>query len=262
MTTNEIRFGDGAAYDRYMGVWSRLAGESFLQWLDPAPGWRWLDVGCGSGAFTEMLAGRCSPASVTGIDPSDEQLAFAMARPSLQAAEFRNAGAMALPFPDDAFDAAVMPLVIFFVPDPAKGVEEMARVVRPGGMAAAYAWDMTGGGFPYDALLREMRGMGVAVPAPPSPAASRIEALRDLWTGAGMEAVVTREIAVQRTFADFEDYWNTLLLGPSVGPKLAAMGPDAIALLKSRMRALLPADGSGRIAYGARANAVKGRVRK
>ena len=37
---------------------------------------------------------------------------------------------MALPFPDDTFGAAVMPLVIFFVPDPAGGVAEMARVVR------------------------------------------------------------------------------------------------------------------------------------
>lgn len=262
MTTEEIRFKDGAAYERYMGVWSWLAGESFLSWLAPEPGWRWLDVGCGNGAFTEMLVDRCAPVSVTGIDPSEEQLAFARSRTALLTAEFRNAGAMALPYPDAAFDAAVMPLVIFFVPDPAKGVSEMARVVRPGGVAAAYAWDMPGGGFPYDALLREMRGMGVAVPAPPSPDASRIEALRGLWIEAGMDAVETREIAVQRTFADFEDFWTTILLGSSVGPKLAAMSPDAIALLKTRMRAVMTADGSGRIMYGAKANAVKGRVHK
>jgi ubiquinone/menaquinone biosynthesis C-methylase UbiE len=51
---------------------------------------------------------------------------------------------MALPFPNDTFDAAVMPLVIFFVPDPVKGVAEMARVVCPGGSVTAYAWDMFG----------------------------------------------------------------------------------------------------------------------
>ena len=95
---------------------------------------------------------------------------------------------MALPFPDDTFDAAVMPLVIFFVPDPAKGVAEMARVVCPGGIVAAYAWDMLGGGFPYEALRAEMRAMGVDVPLPPSPDASRIDAMRDLWTGAGLDA--------------------------------------------------------------------------
>ena len=41
---------------------------------------------------------------------------------------------MALPFADASFDAAVMALVLFFVPDPAKGVAEMARVVRPGAL--------------------------------------------------------------------------------------------------------------------------------
>ena len=47
--------------------------------------------------------------------------------------------------------------------------------------------------------------------------------MRELWAGAGLEDVDTREIAVQRTFADFDDYWTTILGGPSVGPQLAAM---------------------------------------
>jgi SAM-dependent methyltransferase len=133
---------------------------------------------------------------------------------------------MALPFPDDTFDAAVMPLVIFFVPDPAGGVAEMARVVCPGGTVAAYAWDMEGGGFPYEALKVEMRGLGATVPEPPSPGAFRIDALRDLWIGAGLDSVETREIAVRRTFDDFDDYWATVLGGPSVGPQLAAMASE------------------------------------
>ena len=167
---------------------------------------------------------------------------------------------MALPFPDDAFDAAVMPLVIFFVPDPAKGVAEMARVVCRGGIVAAYAWDMLGGGFPFEALQVEMRGLGVAVPVPPSREASRMDTMRALWTDAGLEAVDTREIIVQRTFADFDDYWTTILGGSSVASKLAAMASDEIALLKARMRERLPTDASGRISYEARANAVTGRV--
>jgi SAM-dependent methyltransferase len=260
MLTDQIRFDDGAAYERYMGKWSQLVGEIFLDWLAPQPGWRWLDVGCGNGAFTETLLERCAPVSVHGIDPSEAQLAFARTRPGSRAAQFRQGDALALPFPDDTFDAAVMPLVIFFVPDPAKGVAEMARVVSPGGAVAAYAWDMLGGGFPSEALHVEMRGLGVATPVPPSPDASRIDAMRDLWTGAGLEAVETREITVQRTFADFDDYWTTTLGGPGVGPKLAAMASDDLELLKARMRARLPADATGRITYSARANAVKGRV--
>ena len=258
--TDHIRFDDGAAYVRYMGTWSQLVGDTFLDWLAPTSGWRWLDVGCGNGAFTEMLVERWAPVSVQGIDPSEAQLTYARARRASRVAQFSQGDALALPFPDDTFDAAVMPLVIFFVPDPAKGVAEMARVVRPGGTVTAYAWDMVGGGFPYASLQAEMRGLGVAVSAPPSPDASRIDAMRDLWTGAGLDAVETREITVQRTFAGFDDYWTTVLGGPSVRPKLAAMASEDLAILKERMRARLPADAAGRITYAARANAVKGRV--
>jgi SAM-dependent methyltransferase len=260
VVTDPIRFNDGVAYERYMGKWSQLAGEIFLDWLAPNPGLRWVDVGCGNGAFTEMLVERCAPVSVQGIDPSEGQLAFARTRPAARVAQFRQGDAMAQPFPDDTFDVAVMPLVIFFVPDPAKGVAEMARVVRPGGAVTAYAWDMMGGGFPYEPLLAEMRAMGVAVPVPPSPGASRLTAMMDLWTGANLDAVETREITVQRTFADFDDYWTTILGAPSVGPKLAVMAAQDIAVLKARMRARLPTDAAGRITYSARANAVKGRV--
>lgn len=243
-----------------MGKWSQLAGEAFLDWLAPASGLRWLDVGCGNGAFTEMIVERCAPASVQGIDPSEGQLAFARTRPAARIARFLQGDAMAQPFADDSFDVAVMPLVIFFVPDPARGVAEMARVVCPGGTVSAYAWDMVGGGFPYEALHEEMRGLGVAVPTPPSPDASRIEVMRELWTGAGLERVETREITVERTFDDFDDYWTTIRGGPSVGPQLAGMASEDLAFLEARMRARLSVDSTGRITYSARANAVKGRV--
>jgi SAM-dependent methyltransferase len=258
--TDQIRFDDGAAYERYMGTWSQLAGDAFIDWLAPPAGLRWLDVGCGNGAFTEMLVARCAPLSVDGIDPSEEQLAYARSRPATRVAQFRQGDAMAQPFADDTFDAAVMPLVIFFVPDPAKGVAEMARVVRPGGLIAAYAWDIPGGGFPYQALHDEIRALGVAVQTAPSSDASRIDALRDLWTGAGLIDVETRELIVQRTFGDFDDYWTTVRGGPSVGKQLAAMRSEQLATLQSRMRDRLPTDAKGSITYEARANAVKGRV--
>jgi SAM-dependent methyltransferase len=245
-----------------MGKWSQLVGATFLNWLAPKPGLRWLDVGCGNGAFTETLVEQCAPALVRGIDPSEQQLAYARTRPSLRSAQFLPGDAMALSFPDDTFDIAVMPLVIFFVPDPATGLAEMARVVSPGGMVAAYAWDMDGGGFPYDLLRTEMAALGREVPTPPSPDASRIDALAELWAGAGLDSVETDQITVNRIFTDFEDYWNTIRGGPRMGARLAAMAPDLLARLRARMQERLSKDASGRITCGAQANAVKGRVPK
>jgi ubiquinone/menaquinone biosynthesis C-methylase UbiE len=260
MNSNEIRFDDGAAYERYMGLWSQRVGETFLDWLAPRAGLRWLDVGCGNGAFTELIVARCAPAAVRGIDPSVAQLEFARQRPALRGAEFTPGDAMALPYPAGAFDVAVMPLVIFFVPDPRQGVKEMVRVVAPGGLVTAYAWDMPGGGFPYYALQSELRAMGVTVPMPPSPDASRLEVLQELWAQAGLTAIETREITVERTFASFDDYWTTIQGGPSVAGQLKALSADGIAQLQTRLRERLPADAAGRITCSARANAVRGRV--
>jgi SAM-dependent methyltransferase len=224
MAETQIRFDDGAAYERAMGNWSRRAGSIFLDWLAAPPGLKWIDVGCGNGAFTELIVERCAPAEVQGIDPSEDQLAFARKRPAARVAKFSRGDAMSLPFPTDTFDAATMALVITFVPDPIEGVVEMAR--------------------------------------PPSLEASRIEVLRDLWTRTGLDAVETCEITVQRTFDDFEDFWKTSLLASSARPTVAAMVPNDVELLKARVRARLPADATGRITYSARANAVKGRVTK
>src|SRR5688572_32139924 len=124
-----IQFDDGAAYERLMGVWSRVAGDVFLDWLAPADGLRWLDIGCGNGAFTELLVQRCVPSAVHGIDPSEGQLAFARTRTATRAVAFELGDAMALPYADRQFDVAVMALVVVFIADPARGLREMVRVL-------------------------------------------------------------------------------------------------------------------------------------
>jgi SAM-dependent methyltransferase len=260
MAEQTIRFDDGAAYEQMMGIWSRSAGEVFLDWLAPARDLRWIDVGCGNGAFTQLLVERCAPAEVQGIDPSEGQLAFARTRLAGRQAEFRQGDAMALPFPAGRFDAAVMALVIVFVPEPSKGVVEMVRVVRPGGTVATYMWDMLGGGFPLQPILVEMRAMGVMPTRPPRVEASRMEVLQGLWSAAGVEAVETREITVHRTFASFDDFWTSSLKSSTLAATLSAMGPSDVETLKSRVQASLPADPHGRITYAARANAIKGQL--
>jgi SAM-dependent methyltransferase len=260
MNEPSIRFNDGAAYERMMGAWSALAGDVFIDWLAPRQNLAWVDVGCGNGAFTELIVQRLKPAGVDGVDPSEGQLQFARMRPGAAMARFHMGDAMALPFDDNAFDAAVMALVIFFVPDPAKGVAEMVRVVAPGGLVAAYAWDMDGGGFPLRPVMAELRAMGLAPPGPPSADASRVEALQALWRDAGLTGIETRRIDVTRRFADFDEFWEVTTLGSTVRPLIATMTADVVAELKTRVRGYVVEAADGSVSYAAFANAVKGRV--
>jgi len=255
-----IRFDDGAAYERFMGAWSRLAGAAFLDWVAPPPRRRWVDVGCGNGAFTELVVERCAPASVDGVDVSEGQIAYARTRAGASGARFRQGDAMALPYADGAFDVAAMALVLVFVPVPARGVAEMRRVVAPGGEVVAYMWDMHGGGFPLTALQAEMRALGASLPKPPSTEASRAEAMRALWEGAGLVDVQATSIAVERTFDDFDDWWTTSRASAATGAALGGMPPADLARLRARMQAVLTAAPSGRITCSARANAIRGRV--
>ncbi len=259
MDDKQIRFDDGAAYEDFMGKWSQLAGEAFLDWLSPAHGLRWADVGCGNGAFTELLVGRCGARDVHGIDPSEHQLAFARERLARAPAHFERGDAMALPWADGRFDAAVMALVIFFVPEPARGVAEMVRVVRPGGGVCAYAWDILGGGFPYGAVQEEMTRLGQAPLWPPRVEAAGLAALREAWTAAGLVDVHTHEIVVQRSFADFDAYWAAARRGPAFAPRLGQLPGGATDSLKARLRERLPAAADGSITTRARAHAVRGR---
>lgn len=258
MVDQPLLFDDGAAYEQMMGIWSRSAGEIFLDWLSPPTGWRWIDIGCGTGAFTALLAEQCAPAEIQGIDPSEAQLAYARTRPALRGATLQSGDAMTLPFPTARFDAAVMALVLVFVPEPSRGIGEMVRVVRPGGMVATYMWDMLGGGFPVDPIIEELKALGVEPSRPPRMEASRAEALQGLWRDAGLMSVEARTITVRRTFEDFESYWLVQTKSPSVRSAVAAMEAGDVETLKSRVRARLPADHEGRLTGSARAHAIKG----
>ena len=144
---------------------------------------------------------------------------------------------MALPFPHLRFDVAVMALVIFYVPEPTKAVNEMVRVTKPGGRVATYVWDMLGGGSPTAPIQAEMRTMGVAPLSPPSLGASRMDALQALWSEAGLVDIQAREIVAIRDFASYDDFWSMALLQPNIGPPVSAMSPPDQEQLKSRIKA-------------------------
>jgi ubiquinone/menaquinone biosynthesis C-methylase UbiE len=255
-----VRFDDGAAYERLMGVWSRSAGRVFLDFLSPPTGQRWLDVGCGNGAFTDLVMQNCAPDGIHGIDPFEGQLAYARERLAGQPAVFQPGDAMALPFEDDRFDIAIMALVIHFVADPARAVAEMTRVVRPGGTVASYVWAYDEALSPIDPFDAEFASAGVAAPAPPSLDAVSFSALIRLWADAGLEAIETRSITTERTYVDFDDLWTSVTGTGRLKSAAVTMDPTTLSRVQAGLRARLPADAKGQISYSARANAIKGRV--
>lgn len=253
-------FSDGKVYERMMGRWSKRVGVQFLDWVSPPKNLKWVEVGCGNGAFTEELIARCAPLEVSAVDPSQGQLNFARTRPGAKMAQFQIGDAQALPFADKTFDAAAMALAITFIPDPAKAVAEMVRVVRPGGLIATYMWDTLGGGVPLAPIEAALKSMGKSY-ARASSAASRREAMQALWQEAGLQSVETRVIRIPVTFSNFDDFCESSLVpvGPA-GQVLSAMSPAEKEQLQARLREQLPIAADGSISYEAFANAVKGRV--
>src|SRR5215469_15628034 len=245
-------FSDGAAYERLMGRWSVPVGEVFLEWLAQPSGLQWLDVGCGNGAFTELIVKRCAPAKVEGLDPSEAQIAYARTRPGARLAQFRQGDAQATPFTDNAFDVAAMALVINFIPDPAKAIAEMARVVRSGGWVGTYMWDVTNGGSPTEPIAAAMRSMGNAYVTAPSHTASRLDSMRALWEHAGLKSIDTRVIRIPVTYSNFDDFWEaqSAPIGP-LGQAIRDIAPSAKEQLRELLRERLPTDPQGCISYSA-----------
>ena len=113
------------AYDRFMGRYSIPLAPQLAALAGVRAGQRVLDVGCGPGALTTELVRLLGPAGVTAVDPSESFVAAARERHPGVTVE--QAAAEQLPFPDDAFDAALAQLVVHFMADPVAGLREVAR---------------------------------------------------------------------------------------------------------------------------------------
>lgn len=251
-------FDDGAAYELMIGRWSALVAQPFLEWLALPHGLAWLDDGCGDGSFTESLVLHQRPASVVGVDPAPAQLSYARQRVATAAVRFMEGDAQALPLPDASVDAAVMALVLFFLPDPPQGIRELVRVVKVGGTIAAYHWDLAGGGFPLRPILDAVHAEGYRSQPPPSAWTAALQASEDLWRNAGLSDVQTRQFEVSRSFDNFDHYWRTADGSPRLRELFATLSSPAMQRLRACAREKIGGAGDGPFVLKAKANAVKG----
>lgn len=261
MAEQRIEFTDAGAYERFMGRWSRAVAPHFLQWIAPPPRARWLDVGCGTGILMEALLDLCEPASVTGIDSAAAQIDHMSRKWTGARAKFQQADAMDLPFRSASFDIAASALVLNFVAEPLRALEEMRRVTVPGGVVAGYVWDFGRELSPSGPLRQAMRALGAEAPAIPGTAHCSLDALRSLHLRAGFQSVELRTIDVALAYQDFEDFWAAQT--PSHNPTtkiIDAMSAGKRQLLKRAVHASLPVGPNGKIEYAARANLIRATV--
>jgi SAM-dependent methyltransferase len=258
MTDVKITFNDSDDYERFMGRWSRAIGEKFLTWIAPPADGRWLDVGCGTGAFSELILRRCAPKSVVGVDPSPAQIEYA--RKLLPDARFQVADAMELPFAEHEFDIVASALVIHFIPDRAKAFAEMKRALRPGGLVAGYTWKRTADAdfAPYVPMLRGVESVGGEALRSPIVPEGSADGMRAALAAVGFDAIAVTEIEVEQSFRNFDEYWEvqTLAFSPP-GKSVARLDAAQRDRLRDHMRKTLPIASDGSITYAATALAGK-----
>ena len=162
---------------------------------------------------------------------------------------FEVGDARQLVFANGSFDRTLSLLVLNFIPDPAKALDEMIRVTRPGGTVAAAVWDYGQG----MEMLRVFWDEAIAL----SPAMdarderhmplSRKGELAGLWREHGLQDVVEETLTIQTRFVSFDDYWSPFLekQGPA-GEYVASLPAGERDQLRLRLRRRLLGDGPDR----------------
>ncbi len=251
----------GPSYEHFMGRWSRLTAAAFIDWLAPPPHLRWLELGCGTGALSEIILARAAPASLLGIDPSEAFIQFARQKFQDSRAAFLVGNAQTLPAQPQPFDLAVSGLALNFIDDPVAALQALRGVLWPDGALAFYVWD-------YAGKMDMLRYFWDSVAAL-DPGARDLDegvrfpicapgALEAICRQAGFDQVAVDAIDTPTAFHDFEDFWSPFLEGQGPAPgyvaRLEAPGRKA---LEDHLRAALPIRPDGSIHLVARAWAVQ-----
>jgi SAM-dependent methyltransferase len=263
-TSQRDWFADGEAYEHYVGRWSRRVGHIFLDWLSLPSGLRWVDVGCGTGALTETILEQAVPGRVIGVEPSEGFLSVARNRIHDNRVEFKSGDATSLPLKDAEADATVSGLVLNFVSEKQRALQEMCRIVQPGGTVALYVWDYAGEMqlmryfwnavsqlFPKGVDHDEGKQFPICQPEP----------LADLFRAASLQAVEVRALDVPTIFVDFNDYWSPFLRGQGpAGSYCVSLSEDDRVRLRKHLENTIPIRPDGSIHLVARAWGVRGIV--
>lgn len=174
------------------------AAELVVAIAEPAASDRVLDIGCGTGNAALLAAAR--GADAVGVDSAERLLAVARQRAGADglSAEFLAGDALALPVDDASFDVVLSVFGIIFASEPAKAVDEVARVLRGDGRAYLTAWVPSG---PIDAMITVIgRAVAQATGAEPAKrfAWSDTDAVRSIAQFSGLTIrTTTHELEIR-----------------------------------------------------------------
>ena len=259
------RWAAGATYEQFMGRWSRRLAPLFVSWLPVRPQADWLDVGCGTGALSEAICSRTSPASVMACDPSEPFIQHAREHHTNPRLCFVVAGIGNLPTRPGGFDSVTSALALNFMPEAEAAIEEMRRTAARGGLVSACVWDYAGRmeflrrfwdcASALDPNARDL-DEGVRFPI------CKREALEKAFLDGRLGQVVCGALEITTRFSSFADFWAPFLGGTGPAPSyVATLGPDQRAALAMSLERVLPREPDGAISLVARAWAVRGVVR-
>jgi SAM-dependent methyltransferase len=259
---NDDRWRDAAAYDQYMGRWSRGLALKFVAWLGVRPAASWLEIGCGTGSLTSAILESARPGAVTACDTAADFVSYCAASLRSDRLDVVAATLDALPRRPLGYDAVVSSLVLNFLPDPVEGLARMREACAPNGCVAACVWDYSEGMeflrlFWEAAVALDPRAIahheGVRFPL------CQAGPLRAAFVESGLESVEVEALTVRTRFASFDDYWTPFTNGPGPAPTYVASLPESRREeLAGLLRDRLPRSDGGRIDLLARAWAARG----
>ena len=227
------------AYARFMGRYSEPLADRLVELAGVRPGQRAVDVGCGPGVLTARLVDRLGADNVAALDPSPPFVEAARER--CPGADIRYGRAEALPFADAAYDAVLANLVVHFMSDPVRGLQEMGRVARPDGIVAATVWNHATATGPLSTFWQAAKDLDPDAADEATLPGTGEGDLGTIAREAGLEDVVEGTITVTVPYTSFEEWWEpyTLGVGPA-GDHVRQLDDAGRTALREHCRELLP----------------------
>jgi molybdopterin-binding protein len=232
---------DGAAYELFLGRWTKRLAQPLLDFAKFCPDGALLDVGTGTGSLALAMAVRWPERQILALDIAPSYIAYARSQTASSQPVFETGDAAKLHYAEGTFSGVAAQLVLNFVPQPLVAVGEMRRVTKSNGTVIAAVWDFRGG------LVYQRLFWDTAAGIDPQARVARDrlfstplalpDGLPKLFDDVGLQRVERGSITIRMDYTSFEDYWQPLLGGQGpVGTYIANLPIDVLGRIEDAVR--------------------------